>query len=83
MQTLQIGRDAKHHSLRGISTAIDMTFVTLVLRECMVLTTEDVSKAFEVVEEDPNLEMMLSNTRKGGRTTKTIVICICRSICTT
>ena len=81
IKTLHTGRDAEHHGLRDISTPFDIRLGTPILRGCKVLTTEDVSKTLEAVEEDPYLEMMLSNARKGGRMAKTITICTCHSLC--
>ena len=56
MQTLQIGRDAKHHGLRDISTVIDIKPGTPTLTGCKVLTMENVNKALEVMEEDLDLQ---------------------------
>lgn len=81
IKTLHIGKDAEHHGLRDISTPFDTRLGTPISRGCKVLTTEDVSKSLEAVEEDPYLETMLSNTRKGGCMAKTITICICHSLC--
>ena len=56
LQALQVGRDADHHGLSDICNDIDNTFGTPMLAGCQVLTAEDVSKALEVMEEDPHFE---------------------------
>ena len=56
MQALQIGKDADHHGLSDICIDIDNTYGTPMLAGCNDLTTEDVSKALEVREEDPHCE---------------------------
>ena len=53
LQALQIGRDAKHHGRRDICIDIDNTYDIPILVGCRVLTAEDVSKALEVMKEDP------------------------------
>ena len=56
LQAVQIGTDVEYHGLKDICTNIDNTHGSHVLARCRVLIVEDVSKALEIMEEDPHCE---------------------------